>query len=194
MNFPNTLLFYKMVKLFFTPLSIYFTFFLFSISISYSQTDSSKSNEERYRPTPRIAGGQIEATTVLYVTEIGGLVDIDIVTKASDDIKTFGLRLGIEFYSYFEAGGPTGGGPFTDYCIYGRYTSRMNNFRLTILGGLAFHTYRATYYDDEILFRAGLEFKYNLLKNYFGLLLKGSTSFQEQTSYIGIGIFIGYFE
>ena len=60
--------------------------------ISYSQTDSSKSNEERYRPTPRIAGGQIEATTILYVTEIGGLVDIDFVTKAGDDIKSFGIQ------------------------------------------------------------------------------------------------------
>jgi hypothetical protein len=70
----------------------------------------------------------------------------------------------------------------------------MNDFWLTILGGLAHHTYDATYYDDKILFRAGLEFKYNLLGNEAGLLLKGSTSFQEQTSYFGLGIFVGYFE
>jgi len=183
-----------MLKLFFTPLSIFFILLLFSISISYSQTDSSKSNDERFQPTPRIAGGQIEAITILYVTEIGGLVDIDFVTKADDDIKSFGIRLSLEYYGYLEAGGSTGGGPFTDYCIYGRYTSRMNNFRFTVLSGIAYHNYYSTSYEDKLLFRAGLEFKYNLLDKFFGVLLKGSTSFQEQTTYLGIGIFIGYFD
>lgn len=111
--------------------------------------------------------------------ELGGVVDIDFITNGTTDSKSFGLRLGMEYYSYFEAGGPTGGGPFTDYCVYGRHTIRMNDFWFTILGGLAYHTYDATYYADKVLFRSGLEFKYNLFGNEGGLLLKGSTSFQE---------------
>jgi hypothetical protein len=162
-------------------------------AISFAQPDSIN-NISKYQFTPKISGGQIEATTILYVLEFGGFVDLDFITKADDYIKSFGIRLSIEYYSYFEAGGPTGGGPFTDYCLYGRYTSRMNDFRFTILGGIANHTYDATDYEDKLLFRAGLEFKYNLVGNCVGLLLKGSTSFQEQTTFVGLGIFIGYFE
>jgi len=173
----------------------YFFFLLvFLSSISYSQSDSIKHKTVHYEFTPQIAGGQIEATTLLYVLEVGGLVDIDLVTDADENPKSFGLRLGVEYYSYLEPGGPTGGGPFTDYCIYGRHSIRMNDFWFTILGGLAYHTYDKTYYDNKLLFRTGLEFKYNLLGNELGLILKGSTSFQEQTFYFGIGIFIGYFE
>lgn len=167
---------------------------MFLSSNSFGQSDSTESNMERFQFTPRVAGGQIEATTLLYVLEVGGLVDLDFITEAIENPKSFGLRLGVEYYSYLEAGGPTGGGPFTDYCLYGRHTIRMNDFWFTILGGLAYHTYDATYYDDKVLFRAGLEFKYNLLGNEAGLLLKGSTSFQEQTSYFGFGIFFGYFQ
>ena len=167
---------------------------LSSYSFSLSQTDSINHKITQYKFTPQISGGQIEATTLLYVLEVGGLVDIDLITEANENPKSFGLRIGVEYYSYFEAGGPTGGGPFTDYSVYGRHTIRMNDFWFTILGGLAYHTYDATYYDDKVRFRAGLEFKYNLIGNEIGLLLKGSTSFQEQTSYFGLGIFFGYFE
>lgn len=166
---------------------------LFS-SNSFSQSDSVNYNKKSYQFTPQIAGGQIEVTTILYVLELGGVIDLDIITKGTTDSKSFGLRLGMEYYSYFEAGGSTGGGPFTDYSVYGRHTIRMNDFWFTILGGLAYHTYESTYYADKVLFRSGLEFKYNLLGNEVGLLLKGSTSFQEQTSYFGLGIFVGYFE
>lgn len=169
-------------------------FFLFYSSISISQTDSTNNDSKRYKFIPQIAGGQFEATTFLYVTEFGALVDFDIISKIESDTKSFGLRLGVEYYSYFEAGGPTGGGPFTDYCIYGRHTIRMSDFWLTFLGGLAYHIYDKTYYDNKLLFRAGLEFKYNLIGNEIGLLLKGSTSFREQTTYFGLGIFVGYFE
>jgi hypothetical protein len=163
--------------------------------ISFSQSDSTQSDLKGLRFEPRIPGGHIEATTLLYVTEFGGLVDVDLVNNKTEYPKSFGLRLGIEYYAYFEPGGPTGGGPFIDYSIYGRHTNRMKDLWLTILAGIDYHTYNKTYYyDDKVLFRTGLELKYNLLGNELGLLLKGSTSFQEQTSFFGFGIFIGYFE
>lgn len=172
----------------------FFICFLFYYSFSFCQTDSTNNDSKHYKFTPQIAGGQFEATTFLYVTEFGELLDFDIISKIETDTKSLGLRLGVEYYSYLEAGGPTGGGPFTDYCIYGRHSIRMNDFWFTILGGLAYHTYDKTYYDNKLLFRAGLEFKYNLIGNEIGLLLKGSTSFREQTTYFGIGIFVGYFK
>ena len=176
-------------------LTKYFVIVLLFLSLnSFGQSDSVRNNPVSYQFTPRIAGGQIEATTFLYVTEFGALVDFDIISKIETDTKSLGLRLGVEYYSYLEAGGPTGGGPFTDYCVYGRHSIRRNDFWFTILGGLSYHNYDATYYEDKILFRVGLEFKYNLLGNEAGLLLKGSTSFQEQTSYFGFGIFFGYFQ
>ena len=107
-------------------------------------------------------------------------------------IYTFGLRLGLEHYAYFEVGGPTGGGPFTDYCFYGRHSAKMNNFTFSILGGLAYHTF-TNYFENKLLLRAGIEFKYDLFGPFLSLLLKGSSSFQKKASYFGIGLSAGFF-
>ncbi|MDZ7623960.1 MAG: hypothetical protein U5J96_05870 [Ignavibacteriaceae bacterium] len=45
---------------------------IFLSTISYSQSDSINHKINQYKFTPQIAGGQIEATTFLYVLEFGG--------------------------------------------------------------------------------------------------------------------------
>jgi hypothetical protein len=174
-------------------LKYFYLLILLTVLPLYSQTDSIFSENEKYLFTPQISGGQIEATTLLAVTEIGGLIDVDVFRRNSNQIYTFGLRISLEYYGYLEAGGPTGGGPFTDYCFYARHSANLNDFTFSILGGLAYHTY-SSYFEDKLLFRAGIEFKYDLIGKFISLLLKGATSFQKRTAYIGIGISVGYFK
>ncbi|MCW8816552.1 MAG: hypothetical protein OQK52_01605 [Ignavibacteriaceae bacterium] len=163
--------------------------YLLTVSVSFGQTDTI-SNRGNYTFKPRIAGGQIEGVIMWYDLGFGGLVDIDLLASESKNSNSLGLRLALEYYFIFSE---IEDGPFTDYCCYGRYTTKMNDFWISFLGGISYHDF-ARDYDDKLLFRTGLEFKYNLFRNYSGLSFKVLTSFQEQTTYFGIGIFIGYFE
>ena len=148
-----------------------------------------------YTFAPSIAGGQFELTTLLFVVELGALVDVDLFTKKSKIDYSFGTRFSFESYGYLEPGGPTGGGPFKDYCFYVIHSGRSKNFHFNLLGGLAYHTRASDFYEqDGILFRAGIELRYNLLEKMIGIILKGSTSFNEKTTYVGLGIAIGYYK
>jgi hypothetical protein len=167
----------------------FFIFFLLTTSFSFSQIDSI-SNNNNFNFKPGLAGGQIESVIIWYDLGVGGLLDIDLLASERKNTDYLGFRLAVEYYIIFNE---IEDGPFTDYCFYGRYTRKMNDFWFSFLGGISYHDY-ARDYDDKLLFRAGLELKYNLFKNYSGLLFKISTSFREQTTYFGFGIFIGYFE
>jgi len=141
-------------------------------------------------------GGQFELTTLLYVFELGALVDIDFFKKESKVNYSFGTRLSYESYGYLEPGFPTGGGPLKDYCFYITHSSKSKYFHLNFLAGLAYHTKssESPFYRDETLFRAGIELRYNLLQKMLGLVFKGSTSFDERTTFVGLGIAIGYYK
>lgn len=141
-----------------------------------------------------LVGGQFELSTLLYVFEFGALVDIDLYRKESKLNYSFGTRLSYESYAYLEPGGPTGGGPFKDYCFYIIHSARSESFHFNILGGLAYHTKSSSYYPNETLFRTGIELRYNLLNKMLGLIFKGSTSFDKRTTFFGLGIAIGYYK
>ncbi len=150
---------------------------------------------EKFTFEPSIAGGQFEVTTLLFVGELGAIVDIDLFKKGSTKIYTFGTRISYESYGYLEPGGPSGGGPFKDYCLYLMHSARTSNFHINFLGGLAYHTRRNSYVQpNETLFRAGIEFRYNLINKMLGIILKGSTSFDERTTFVGLGIALGYYK
>lgn len=163
--------------------------FLLTTSFSFSQIDTT-SNNSTYQFKPRLAGGQVESVIHYFTLGFGGIIDLDLISKKSNNNDAFGLRFAIEYYTYFNE---MDGSPFTDYCIYGRYTKRLDDFWISFLAGLSYHDYNH-FFDDEILFRAGLELKYNLLDKYAGVLFKVSSSFQENSTYTGIGIFLSYYE
>ena len=172
---------------------IVFLLFFLSNSINAQNRDTVQENKFVFSPS---VGGQFELSTLLYVFELGALVDIDLFRKESKYNYSFGTRLSYEYYAYYEPGGPTGGGPFTDYCFYIIHSSRSESFHFNILGGLAYHTKSSSsqFYPDETLFRAGIEFRYNLLEKMLGLVFKASTSFDERTTFVGLGIAIGYYK
>jgi hypothetical protein len=151
--------------------------------------------KENFLFVPSIIGGQVEASSLLFVSEYGALIDIDLFKKHSKVNYSFGARISFESYGYFEPGGPTDGGPFKDYCFYIIHSTRSEDFHFNLLCGISYHTRRSTFQrPDETLFRTGFEFRYNLSNKVIGILFKGSTSFGKRNTFVGLGIAFGYYE
>jgi len=173
---------------------ILFSLLFLTFSVANAQYENNTKNE-KFSFAPSIAGGQFEVSTLIFVAELGAIVDIDLFKKGSTKIYTFGTRISYESYGYLEPGGPSDGGPFKDYCLYLMHSARTSNFHINFLGGLAYHTRRNSYVQpNETLFRAGIEFRYNLINKMLGIILKGSTSFDERTTFVGLGIALGYYK
>ncbi len=169
--------------------------FALGISTSYSQSDTTTQLFKDYSFSPMIVGGQIEVTTLLAVSEFGGLVDLDVFRKESTIDYSFGVRLSFESYAYFEVGGPTGGGPFKDYCFFAIHSARSEYFHFNLFGGLAYHTRKSTFYGpNQILPRSGFELRYNLFNKMLGIIFKFSTSFKEKTTVVGFGVAFGFYQ
>ena len=142
---------------------IYSLFFLPFYFVNAQDRDTIQSDSFIF--APNIAGGQFEATTLLYVGELGALVDIDLFKKQSKLNYSFGTRISFESYGYMEPGGPTGGGPFKDYCFFIMHSARSDKIHFNILGGISYHTRRLNFYSpDEFLFRVGIEIDITYLK------------------------------
>ncbi|HSP87587.1 MAG TPA: hypothetical protein VLN45_05605 [Ignavibacteriaceae bacterium] len=151
-------------------------------------------SEKGFIFSPSFAGAQAEFSTLLYVWEFGGLIDIDFFKKESEKITySFSTRISFESYDYLELGGTTGGGPFKDFCFFLMHSSRSEKFHVNLFGGIAYHTKASSFYSDETLFRVGFELRYNLPLKIIGIILKGSTSIEDRTSFIGLGVAFGYY-
>ena len=110
--------------------------FLFPVNFLIAQVDSTFSNEP-FKYEVSIAGGQFEATTLIFTSEIGVLLDADFFKKHSALDYAFGTRICFESYSYFEPGGPTGG-PFKDYSLLIYNSSRTDMVHVNFMGGIAY--------------------------------------------------------
>ncbi len=171
------------------------TFFILINNISICQIDSTQLNKLSLKP--RFSGLQIEATSFLVVSEIGGLADYDVYSSENKHYN-FGARISIEYYDYLSldvGGGRESGGPFLDYNLFARHTIKGSVFWFSVVGGLSIHTRKYSREPEPTaLLRAGFELKYNITKYVLGILLKGSTSFIEgNTTYLGVGFSLGFY-
>lgn len=168
-------------------------FFLLSVPINAQEIDSVHSNKFKFSPS--IAGGQIELTTLLIVTEYGALVDFDLFKIKSSIEHSFGTRISFENYSYT---GPDDNskeeGTSEDYCFYVMHSGRSDYIHFNIFLGLAYFTEVPTYNSANILFRAGFEFRFNPGTKIFGFIFKGASSFDTNTTYFGFGFAVGYYK
>lgn len=167
-----------------------FAAFLFILPfnlINGQEGDSTQNNT--YSFTPSVAGGQIELC-VFYAIEMGALVDIDLITKRAKSSSSFGARLSHEAYAEIDLGG--GSSKIKDYCFYLRHSLRSKKVHFNYLGGVAYH--EGGHKAARVLFRVGFEVRYNLLDKLIGLVLKGATSFEDETSYLGIGVAMGFYK
>jgi hypothetical protein len=149
---------------------------------------------ENFDFIPSFAGGQVELTTLFFVTEYGALVDFDILKKKSKINYSFGVRISFEQYSYISFLDSETEGPYQDYCLFVMHSGRGENVHFNIFAGLAYHPETSTYSPAQTLFRVGFEFRFNLGTKIVAFIFKGATSFDSNTTYFGLGFAIGYYE
>ena len=162
----------------------------FISSTSLAQTDTTEADSVEFQFDPRIACVQIEGCFMFLGVEYGGLVDVDLFSHNND--KFVGLRLAYEKYEHysFNKGSIA---PCSDFCLYARPSLKLNRFLFSVYGGLAYHLGEGYNNDKKVFFRTGLELKYIPFGNLIGIIFKGSTSFIIETSFIGLGVSVGYF-
>ena len=139
--------------------------------------------------SPSIHSIQINATSIVLINQIGGQFDFDVLRSINKNL-CIGTRLSVERYYWGDFGGSTLGSPFTNYNLYSRLSTIIDNLSISVLGGITYYTTDdPIYLPDKYLFRAGFEVQ---LGSTVGLVLKGSTSLTKNSSFIGIGICLGY--
>ena len=166
----------------------------FISSTSLAQTDTTGVDSVEFQLDAKFYSAQVEACVLILGGEVGGLVDIDLLSNKRTQNQFIGLRFAVELYGYGDIGG--GSDEYSDICVYGRASLRFNNFRVNGYGGLAFHTENSGAWDNDnrkILPRGGLEAKYFPFGNFVAIMLKGSSSFKKDSGFFGIGIALGYY-
>ncbi len=164
--------------------------FISITTVIFAQIDSSKIEENKLLLNPSFHSVQIDVTTIGFLNQIGGQFDFDVLNSKNKNLF-IGTRTSLEHYYILDFGGTIHGSPFTNYNMFARISSQKNYLSYSILGGVTYYkTNNPVYLPDRILFRAGFEIKLN--DNVLGLVLKGSTSFIKNSSFIGIGISFSY--
>jgi hypothetical protein len=156
--------------------------------------DLDTNHTENFNFIPSFAGGQVELTTLFFVTEYGALVDFDIFKKKSKINYSFGARISFEQYSYISFSNLETEGPYQDYCLFLMHSGRGENIHFNILAGLAYFPEVPTYTSGNILFRVGFEFRFNMGTKIAAFIIKGASSFDSNTTYFGLGIALGYYK
>jgi hypothetical protein len=177
---------------FFDNCKNYFLIILFYSTfapISYSQADSTKLIDNSLVFCPSFHGIQIDATSIILMNQIGGEFDFDIL-RSKNKNTCIGTRVSLEHYYLFNPVDKVAGSPFTNYNIYARISGIKDDLLISILGGITYYaTSEPSYLPSKYLLRTGFEIKYG---SAFGFILKGSTSLSNKSSFIGIGIYLGY--
>jgi hypothetical protein len=162
----------------------------FSNKISSNAPESS-SQESKLLFSPHVIIF-LDAVTLINSFALSGNFDIDLFRIHPQNKINFGLRNSIEYYSNLSLGGSTGGEPFVNYNILIRLSNKNNNSIFDIYAGLSYHTTSMPLvYESSLLPKIGIEFRLAVIKKTAYLLAKANTSFNEDTSVIGLGISIG---
>lgn len=164
-------------------------FILFCNCQIYSQENQDSSTIERkLELIPSFHSIQIEANVFILLMEVGSNIDFDILQSKNN--ICIGTRISVEHYNYRDFGGSVHGSPFTNYNLFLRMTKTNSYLSADVFGGLSFYKSSAPdYFPNKYLPRIGFEFRYG---HFIGVILRGSTSFEERTGFFGIGINIGY--
>jgi hypothetical protein len=167
--------------------------FLILIQTMVIRASQPQSNEElidgKLLMRPRIHNIQIDSFIFFYNFGAGGQVDFDVFSK-KDDSFCVGSRLSIEHYYHFNLVDSDNTPPSTNYNLYCRLSANSDHSSFSLLGGLSYFSSDVSNYNNKsFLFRAGFEAKYG---STVSLIFKGSTSFVDNSSFIGIGVSFGY--
>jgi hypothetical protein len=167
--------------------------FLILIQTMVIRASQPQSNEElidgKLLMRPRIHNIQIDSFIFFYNFGVGGQVDFDVFSK-KDDSFCIGSRLSVEHYYHFNFVDTDNTAPSTNFNLYGRLSLDIDYSSISLLGGLSYFASDISNAKNEsFLFRAGFEAKFG---STVSLIFKGSTSFVENSSFIGVGVSFGY--
>ncbi|MCZ7610365.1 MAG: hypothetical protein M5U17_09350 [Ignavibacterium sp.] len=158
------------------------------------QFDSTKYNDNNLRFNPRFIGMQIEAVSLIFVNEIGGLVDFDLYSSANK-YYNLGIRLSLEYSKVLtlDVGGAGSDEAVLNYNMYAKHTIKGSVFWFSFLAGASVQK-QQDYSETKTHFisRAGFELRYNLTDYEIAVLFKGAKSFVESSGYLGIGFSLGF--
>ena len=170
-------------------LSLTIMFFLSNTSYILSQSDSTKFEDNKFLFNPCIHSIQIDATTIFLMNQIGGQFDYDVLRSSNKNI-CIGTRVSVEHYYLGNFIGEVDGSPFTNYNLYARLSGKKDDLCFEVVGGVTYYTTdEPSYLTDKYMFRTGFEIKYGSILDF---ILKGSTSLSSNSSFIGIGVSLGY--
>ncbi len=154
----------------------------------FSQSDSLFVNNSKLYFQPSFHGIQIDGTALILMYEYSGQLDFDLLR--SNNNVCIGVRMSAEHYAMGDFGGSTMGSPFTNYNLYFRISTVKDYFSTSVLFGVSkYETSSPEYVPNENLLRGGFEIKYGKI---ISLIFKGSTSFKERTTFIGLGLSLDY--
>lgn len=174
---------------------VFLTMILFSTPI-FSQIDSTQQDSDEFILMPGFYAGNLEVIVLFLGLELGGQFDVDLYGSTNRDVG-LGLRASYQSWGLSTVGGSDPGSPYHSLNLYTRFSLRGKHFMFSILGGVSEYgnNLSTIYYPNtsSINIRYGFEAKYDFTdEGIFGLVFKGSSSKQERTDVVGIGIQIGF--
>ena len=173
------------MKIFYFVILIYVIF----TPVIYSQEDSTKHQDKKLMLIPGLHSIQIDAASLILMNQLGVELDLDVLRTTIKN-TSIGIRIGVEHNYLNNFVEKIVSSPFTNYNLYTRLSGEKNDFNINVLAGVTYYvTDKPNILPGKYLFRTGFEIKYG---GYFGFLLKGSTSLIKNSSFIGIGIYLGY--
>lgn len=170
-----------------------FLFMILPIVIS-AQNLQVTENPNKLIPNSSFLGFQIEATTLLAISEVGGAMDYNFFSSENEKYNV-GMRLSGKYYTFtpLDVGGSGVTESYFDFNFYARHSIKVKSFCISSYLGMSLHNPIATNDDPNILLRGGIEVKYFIFKN-GGFIFKFGTSLLKNTTFAGIGLFVGIFE
>lgn len=185
-------------------MKIFKIFLLLFLSVSFAslsaQQDSTTiKNEYEGSFKPSFFGFQIEATSLLFINELGASVDFNLYSTENRKYN-FGTRFSTEYYKLLNislGGGGNGDTECLDFSVYGNYSIRGESFWFSPLLGLSLHSsWNDNSSDSKILVKWGFDLRYNIYRDNIGLIFKLALPILSKNNthgFVGIGLVIGFY-
>jgi len=155
------------------------------VGISYAQN---KADTSDFEYNPQFRSVQVDASTIVFVTKIGGSIDFDLYSSQnkSKTWQALGFRFGADEIWKGTVGGPEDGSPFTNINGYARLSIEGKIVRLDTYAGTALQFESGT---GKIYLKAGGDLKFKLTPN-LGFIINGALC--TKSTYIGVGVYLSY--
>lgn len=139
---------------------------------------------------PEFRNVQVDASTIVFVTKIGGAIDFDLFSSRNKENtwQSLGFRFGADEIWKSTVGGPEDGSPFTNINGLARLSIEGKIVRLDTYAGTALQ-FESGSGTGKVYLKAGGDLKLKLTPN-LGFLINGALC--KKSSYFGIGVFISY--